>query len=274
MVHVNPAAESYAIAAKGGGDLNAVHSSSLPKAGTDLKVTVAELANGTYLQKGGRESLGQSDTAKLTGVVTFRDLQTGGYTLSKRGISMLIGPPEVTDGPIPDRPQVGDYVEVGVRIEPASPPRPRRAGFFGSLPGLARLVSRPAQSRASAADASACSPDSESVPPPDSAARGSLTQTSLKVKDHFTYSDFEGIVISCPETGRLLLSADDVRESGQDISLMAARGIDLARLDIGDSVAVTGTIDDQGRLTLTGAASDEGASGADDAASGQGDLAG
>ena len=112
-------------------------------------------------------------------------------------------------------------------------------------------------------------------PPPAIEPLARLWQSSLEVKDHFDYSDFEGIVIACPETGKLVLSADDIREAGSDLTFTAAEGIDLSKLTIWASRSTSAaTIGEDGSLELSGVVSDEGIAGADDASAGQGDLAG
>jgi hypothetical protein len=89
------------------------------------------------------------------------------------------------------------------------------------------------------------------------------------------HGNFEGIVQSACRR-ELVLSADDVRESGADISLPLAKssGIDLDSVSPGDVVDATGTIDAKtAALELTGISSDEGLQRADDAELNQGDQA-
>jgi hypothetical protein len=89
----------------------------------------------------------------------------------------------------------------------------------------------------------------------------------------FTHADFEGIVAAVePETARLLVSADDVRESGQDLSFAIPPEIDATALVPGDSVLLSADIGADGALTLTGLASDERLKGAEDEKATQGDL--
>jgi hypothetical protein len=89
----------------------------------------------------------------------------------------------------------------------------------------------------------------------------------------FTHADFEGIVAAVnAETSQLSISADDVRESGQDIVLAVPPGIDASGLGVGDSVLASADIGAEGSLTLTGLASDERLEGAEDEAATQGDL--
>ena len=101
-----------------------------------------------------------------------------------------------------------------------------------------------------------------------------LTQTGLSGGGApFTHVELEGIVGAVDlEAARLLLSADDVRESGLDLTLNVPNGIDVASLVAGDSVLVGADIGPDGSLTLTGLASDERLEGAEDAKATVGDL--
>ncbi len=255
VVHVNPAAGSYTVAASGNGAMAAVHSSQLPEPGAIVKTTVRPLFNGTYAERD-RSGSGQAGNAKITGIVTARDPQTGSYTVSKRGISVLVGVhPDADPAAAPVPPALGSYVEAGVKIEKTE------------------ARQRPAR-RGSSDAAQSCTPDADPAPPPAIEPVARLWQSSLLVKDHFDYSDFEGIVIACPETGKLVLSADDIREAGTDLTFSAAEGIDLTKLTMGESVDAAASIGEDGQLELSGLASDEGIAGADDTSAGQGDLAG
>lgn len=89
----------------------------------------------------------------------------------------------------------------------------------------------------------------------------------------FTHVELEGIVGAVElEAGKLLISADDVRESGLDITLAVPPEIDVASLVVGDSVLASADIGADGSLALTGLASDERLKGAEDAKATQGDL--
>ncbi len=103
---------------------------------------------------------------------------------------------------------------------------------------------------------------------------GRLTQTQLSSGGApFTHVELEGIVGAVEtETAHLLLSADDIRESGLDLTLNVPADLDLTKLTVGTSVLVGADIVADGSLTLTGLASDERAKGAEDAKSAQGDL--
>jgi hypothetical protein len=89
----------------------------------------------------------------------------------------------------------------------------------------------------------------------------------------YTHADFEGIVAAFdPETRQLVVSADDRRESGQDLTFSVPAGIDASKVAVGESVLLAADIGADGSLTLTGLASDERLKGADDAKATQGDL--
>lgn len=89
----------------------------------------------------------------------------------------------------------------------------------------------------------------------------------------FTHAELEGVVAAVEaETAQLLISADDVRESGQDIALAIPAQIDASALAVGDSVLASADIGADGVLTLTGLASDERLKGAENTEATQGDL--
>ena len=103
---------------------------------------------------------------------------------------------------------------------------------------------------------------------------GRLTQAELNGGGApFTHVEIEGIVGTVEaETAHLLISADDIRESGLDLTLNIPAGIDVTKLTPGDSFLASADIGADGSLTLTGLASDERTKGAEDAKTAQGDL--
>jgi hypothetical protein len=103
---------------------------------------------------------------------------------------------------------------------------------------------------------------------------GRLTQTQLSGGGApFTHVELEGIVGAVEaDPAHLLLSADDIRESGLDLTLNIPAGINATKLAIGDSVLASADVGPDGSLTLTGLASDERLKGAEDAKATQGDL--
>jgi hypothetical protein len=73
----------------------------------------------------------------------------------------------------------------------------------------------------------------------------------------------------------LVISSDDIREAGRDlVPLNVPAGIDQSRLTRGEAVQADVAVAADGRLTLKGITSDQGAAGADDVSQGQGTLAG
>jgi hypothetical protein len=103
-----------------------------------------------------------------------------------------------------------------------------------------------------------------------------LLQSKIEIEpgEPATYLDLSGIYAGIsPETGKLLLSADDTRAGEADLSLAVPPGIDTAKLKPGDSYLATATVEADGTLTLAGVASDEWRKGAEDPISAMGDLA-
>jgi hypothetical protein len=89
----------------------------------------------------------------------------------------------------------------------------------------------------------------------------------------FTESDFAGVVMAvCPGQHQLLLSSDDLGETGAVLVFQVPPKIKTSRLHLGESVLATAKIGAGGTLDLTGLASDEKTKGADSARAEQGDL--
>jgi hypothetical protein len=104
---------------------------------------------------------------------------------------------------------------------------------------------------------------------------GTLVQRTIEIEpgEPSSYLDLAGIYAGLsPETGQLLLSADDARRVSRDVQLTVPPTIDATKLKPGDSYLTTATIEPDGTLTLSGIASDERRRGADDPSSAQGDL--
>ena len=68
----------------------------------------------------------------------------------------------------------------------------------------------------------------------------------------------------CRKSGSLILSADDVRESGRDIAVVVPANLRLSDLSPGDVVKIRADIGASGNLTATAIADDGGESAADD----------
>jgi len=112
------------------------------------------------------------------------------------------------------------------------------------------------------------------VAPDAPAARLVQTKLDVEATEPATYVDLAGVVTAiCPATGQVLVSADDMRESGADLTLTVPARIKTAKLKLGASLLATAEVGEAGALTLAGLASDEGLKGAEDTKSAQGDLA-
>lgn len=265
VVHVNPAASSYTVA-ETGGVMSAVHAGKLPPLGTAVEVPIKTLANGTLAEAGKRKKTGSKKGATLAGIVTFVDADPAApaYTVSNKGTSLLVKVHPDPTGAAPLLPALGAYASVSVEIEALEVPPQEPATV---LPETAPT------SEAPAAPTPSCVP-SPAQEPVAVEPKGVLWQSRISGGGApFTHGDFEGIVTAvCLETAQTLISADDLREAGQDLIFVVPPEIDATELTVGDSVLAAADIAADGTLTLTGLASDERLKGADDQTATQGDL--
>jgi hypothetical protein len=232
VVHVNRLAGSYTVA-RSGGKLYSVHSSSLPNLGDVVSVEARVLANGTWAEDGDRSRTDGAQQVDLEGTVTFSDPRIGAYSVSANGSSILV---RVKPGV--RMPQVADKVSVTARIanklDPIEPLDAGRDGC-GKPPNLPK------------------------------AQKVALQQVSLKVTDSASNTDLEGIVQGvCRKAGSLILSADDLRESGRDIAVTVPNDLRLAKIDIGQMLKIRADIGSSGNFTAKKIADDERQSGAND----------
>ena len=262
VIRVNQVAQSYTLAS---GGLAAVHAGTLPQVGDQVTVPVRRLANGTYAEDGSRSAQGTSDSATFSGTVTYcADLEQPAaacdgssatdhyvYAVSGLGVSAMVSAPHDQGAP----PKVGSFVQVGVHIG---------AAFTPVTP-------------ASWVTDDTCAPayDEQHGNPGGPPTTPSLTQTSISSSGTSTSSSLEAVVqTNCPGP-KLILSADDIRESARDLApLDVPGGFDTSKLSPGEAVQAALGVADDGTLSLKGITSDQGASGADDAGQGQGTLAG
>jgi hypothetical protein len=298
VVHANPAAGSYTLAAPTGA-LSTVHASKLPLPGTALSVPVRTLANGTLGEQGTRKRSGGKKRAKLEGIVTFVDPDPAApaYAVSKRGVSVLVHVHPDPAGAAPQLPALGAFATLSVDIE-ALRPASSSALLRGEADETAEAPPGPALSEAEVPPpqepppaepppapapivppppppvAQAPCAEAPAQPPHTPAPVAVLWQRSIDAGGvPFTYSDFAGVVMAvCKAEGKLVLSADDLDEAGADLSFAVPAKIHTSRLKPGDSVLATADIGEDGTLKLTGLASDERGKGADDAKAAQGDL--
>jgi hypothetical protein len=256
VAHVNTVAGSYSVA--NGGPLVAIHSKKLPDLGAKVRTPVRTLSNGTYAEDGKRKTRGHSNVASFTGTVTFRNDEQGKdyYSVSSRGSSVLVRvPPDVSGSATP--PPFGSGVAVDVRLDPYTPPAP---------PSTTDTTTTTTTTPAPQPTPNACDADGEAVPAtPPIQPTLVLTQTRVSVdQQSLTTADLEGIVQAvCPGSRQLVISADDTRESSQDIVLGVERGIDLTKIAVGRAIVGNATLTPPQSLSLASVASDQGIKGAD-----------
>jgi len=254
VVHVNPVAKSYSVATDEG-QLIPVHDAELPDPGTEVKVGVRVLFNGTYAERDDPTTLGESDHATFAGNVTHVDPEANAYTVSVPGASVLVHAPAGDDGTA-DLPELANEVsvDVGIDLPPAKATRARsREAGVADLP------------------TDSCTAGPQPGPEPSAV----LTERSVvDFGPAIGAIHVEGTVErSCQASHELDLSADDIRESDADLSITAPEGIDLDRLELAKAVSATVAIDGDDSYALTGVSSDDGETGADDSSTGQGDQA-
>ena len=114
VIHVNPLASSYVLSSRSG-QMNAIHARRLPRAGAKLEVPVRELANGTYAEDGDVKRAGSAKSALFQGIVTFADPTTGAYTVSGKGVSVLV---HADSDESPSPPRVGARLAVTAGLGP------------------------------------------------------------------------------------------------------------------------------------------------------------
>ena len=284
VIHVNPEADSYGLTT-GKGQLSAIHAKKLPEVGRKLQVEARELANGTFAEDGKAELLGRASGAKFQGLVTYVDPTTGDYTISRRGTSIFV---RLDPANVAEPPAVGNLLTVEVSIAElelavGAPPEPVQPAPVEPVPEPAPAdpPARPAPPQievpaiAPPALPDGCGPRPPTPQPPETTLVERSRETGA---DFLGYSDFEGIVQGvCRNRGTLILSGDDIGESGADLTFAvpADAEIDLATIASGDVVDASATIDEPTlELTLTGVSGDGGVDEADDPALAQGDQAG
>ncbi len=248
VVHVNPVAESYSIATTDEDhQLLAIHDDDLPDPQTKVKVKLRELFNGTFAEAGERTESQTETEATFNGMVTYRNLQDGIYTVSNTGTSILVHLPDSAEAE--DMPPLNNEIALTATVKPSPAAKAKRSRH------------------AKAADG--CSDEPIAGPDPSS----TLEQRSFTiVGPAYGSVDVEGIVErACDASQELGLSADDIRESETDISLASPQEIDLSLLELGQPVDATARIAEDGSYELTGVSSDDGVAGADDSEAGQGD---
>ncbi len=267
VVRVNPAARSYVIA-DSDGTMSSVHTAGPPEVGETVEATARQLANNTYGQVGDVKARAGPGTAKVAGTVTYTDAAEGAYAVSSRGASVLVHVGDDAATPT-DLPALGTQVTVSATVSTA-PVLEAVELPFAAGPGEAPEPSE--------APTPLCtSPADTMAPEPPPAPESILVERSRKEGDDpLAYSDFEGVVqAACTKPSVLVISADDIRESGADLRISVPKDLKLPILEAGQAVDATAEIDrESGELELAGLSSDTGTSGADNTALTVGDQSG
>ncbi len=186
---------------------------------------------------------GKRGRLSIGGIVSFRDPHSGIYTLSAPGASVL-----VRGGAQRTPPSLGKRADVEVRF--ADHPEELEIMPAGHE-GCEKPPALPKPPRIALEQAGTVHTDGDD-PSADEAATGT--------------TDIEAIVEGVCRSGsrKLVVSADDLRESGQDVPVAVPSKFQLANVETGDVVKLSATIGDAGNYTLAGIASDERRQGADD----------
>lgn len=125
VVHISPAAGSFAMALEGG-ELVSVHAAELPDPGTTLSGPLRQLANSTYVEASELElQKGTAREVDFSGTVTFADPNPAApaYTVSGRGSSLPVRVEPDPSGATPELPVVGALVKVTAKIAPPAEPK-------------------------------------------------------------------------------------------------------------------------------------------------------
>lgn len=257
VVQVNPVAGTYALAVRG--ELYGVHAKDLPAPGDQVEAPLIALLNGAYAEDGERTTSGTTKSGTLNGFVTWvsAEGEPPAYVVSAKGASIPI---EVLAEGDAELPEVGEFVSVETTIDELEK-------------GAGRRGADDADRQAEGTPEGSCVREE---PAEEAEPRARLVQKEIEpTGDEFTYFDLSGTVQAiCPEAGEILLSADDLRQTGADLTLAVPKEIDVADLEVDQPVLATAELGEDGSLTLAGIASNEGIDEADDADLLQGDLAG
>jgi hypothetical protein len=251
VVHVNPAAGSYTLA-EATGALDVVHAAKLPRAATKLTAPVKPVADGTFAESGARTRIGARKQAKIEGTVTYVDPTAAApaYTVSRRGVSLFVHVRPDPAGAAAELPLLGALVRVAVEIEGPQTSSPPEATEPSAEVPAAPTETGPTQSPPG------CAPDPAQPTEPPSRPRAVLWQRQLSLTgEPSTFGEFAGVISAvCPEAGQLLLSADDIGESGADLAfgLASESEVDLTVARVGEAVLATAEIGTDGSLALTG----------------------
>jgi outer membrane biosynthesis protein TonB len=255
VVHVSHSGHGYTLATKDG-QLISLHASKVPVLGDKVKATVLALQNGTFQQRA-EKHLGHAGTATFHGTVTYSDQQAGVYTVSVRGVSLLVHLPPPTDPSAPPVlvPAVATITTVDVAFRPApGPPAPPPPDPASPTPDPAAQQQPPAR------------PPPVSPPPPPPQLVETKRQDGVPATGEL---DLEGIVRppdpANPDPSHLVVSADDAGESTATLSLRVPPKLDVSKLTPGKVIMATVKREADGSYTLVTAFDDTDRKAADQA---------
>ncbi|HLH66485.1 MAG TPA: hypothetical protein VKV27_12345 [Solirubrobacteraceae bacterium] len=233
VVHRNARAQSFVVA-DSAGHLYAIHARRRPRPGTIVTVSVRRLRNGTYAARALRVgAYHRRARVRLRGVVSYIDRQNGTFTLSARGVSMVVaarGTSAIVHGPASFR---------------------TAAIATDALPAVGSVVT----ATGSVDD------------------QGDLTDASVQTTGMDTGAvDIEGTVLAVDTAASTITvsSSDDDQASGS-IVVNVPPTLDISLFSVGQEVELTVAVQPDGSYLLTGSSSDQGQQGADDQGDQQGD---
>lgn len=260
VVHNNRLAGTYAVSDQG--RLSSIHtktSPGMPVPGSQVRVPIRSLANGTLAEDGTREITGTTDKAKVSGIITYALNSSDptipdAYTLSGKGASVLVRTPP-DDGTVAP-PRVGSVVTTRVRITPVETlPPPPTVPEYGCAP-LLNPFPKPPLDPVRELHQIPAEPSME-----DKRAEAATVSTIVQA--------------TCNTPPRqYLLSADAIRQAMADIAPFEGQGADITTVTAGEPILARVFLNPKTNdvTEVTGTASDRGIKGADDSTTIVGDL--
>src|SRR4051812_43126411 len=177
VVHRNHRAHSFVVA-NANGRMAAVHATRSPRVGSRVSLKATRLANGTY-RAGKVRRHGRAHRARIRGVVTFVDRTHHRFTLSDRGVSLLVRMAHRSRDAGDDMPEAGDDVTVKTDLDSSddstvvasgpvqTDPTPAPAGQAVELEGVILAIDQTTRTLTLSADDDNASGQTVSVVLPD-----------------------------------------------------------------------------------------------------------
>jgi hypothetical protein len=262
---VDGAAQGFALVDRRG-RLFAIHAATTPKVGKLVKVSQRTLANGTIEAVRVVETkTARATKLTLEGVVTFVDPTNKRYALSSHGASMLVAAsaqPTATPASVaPPASLLDSVISALTGKAPTAKPADSASGP-GPVPALGHRVKV----------VLAIPPATAAAATPTTIGLAELARTDRGAAK--PPLELAGVISAIDTTARkLAITADGAgTTNGGTVILAVPASIDLKKLATGLAVVAHATVAADGTYTLTGLASDSGATAADDAANAFGDF--